>query len=71
MGASDLPVRRYPPSFRFVDMCKGKHRHRSIGAAKAHIRSLARERERQGLKPKDAQAYWCTFCGYYHVGGRS
>lgn len=47
--------------------CKGKHRHKSRGAAEAHIRSF----EKQGRASKRDAAYRCRFCRGWHVGHSS
>ena len=46
--------------------CKqtGKHRHKSDGAAQAHIRSL----ERRGIKKGRVKEYRCEHCGDFHIG---
>jgi len=41
--------------------CLGKHKHKSRGAAEAHVRS----RERRGLP--GGKAYACVFCRQWHV----
>jgi len=43
--------------------CAGKVRHKSAGAAEAHIRALHRMGESGRLK-----VYLCTFCKHWHVG---
>ena len=44
--------------------CLGKHKHKSKGAAEAHVRA----RERRGLPP--GKAYVCVFCKRWHVVSR-
>ena len=49
----------------YARMCAGKHRHKSLGAAEAHLRSV----ERRGLRAADRMSvYACHHCGYFHVG---
>jgi len=43
--------------------CRGKHRHKSEGAAMAHVRSLKRLDE-----DVNVSAYRCPFCKKWHVG---
>ena len=54
---------RYFPN-KVIRGCRGKHRHPSLGAAKAHIRALTR----RGLGGEAMRAYFCVRCHGYHVG---
>jgi hypothetical protein len=54
-----------PPSFDKRSMCTGKHRHKSEGAAAAHIRSLVAQND---VDPIQFCAYWCRHCKHWHVG---
>jgi hypothetical protein len=49
---------------RRMASCRGKHRHKSRGAAEAHLRALARRY--QALPPM--RAYLCPACWGWHVG---
>jgi hypothetical protein len=42
--------------------CAGKVRHRSVGAAEAHLRALAK------IDSRSLEVYHCTFCKQWHVG---
>lgn len=44
--------------------CKGKIRHETVEAAKAHIHNLNRAKGYQGMM----NAYRCAFCGGWHIG---
>jgi hypothetical protein len=43
----------------------GKHSHKSLEAAQAHLRSIAKHSDAQ------VEAYWCDACGFVHVGRMS
>jgi hypothetical protein len=43
--------------------CKGKTQHKSMGAAEAHIRSLARLQDNSEMA-----SYFCVGCHSWHVG---
>lgn len=47
-----------------TNACSGKHRHKSLGAALAHLRSLVR----RGMADNRMRPYPCPWCGHWHVG---
>lgn len=60
------PLSDHPALARKARPCWRKRKCRSIGAAEAQLRSLLRRRF-----VKDAHllsAYYCPFCGWYHIG---
>lgn len=49
-------------AIRFQKSCAGKQKHKSQGAAEAHLRALA---QLDGARMK---VYLCGFCNKWHVG---